>query len=31
MTSFGKSERDACLVAVTRIRKRHPVLAAAAV
>jgi hypothetical protein len=30
MTSRGKSERDACIVAVTRIRKTHPDLAGAA-
>jgi hypothetical protein len=28
MVSFGRSERDACLVAVTRIRHRHAALAA---
>ena len=30
MASRGKSERDACLVAVTRIRKTHPALPPAA-
>jgi hypothetical protein len=30
MTSRGQSERAACLVAVTRIRKAHPELQSAA-